>query len=194
MNQLIWKYGGTLLLLLALTACGQTPAETSGNTSTEPSHGAVTSHGGNTEPGQGAVTIGGNTSTEPGQGAVTSHGGAVTNHVSFVDSLRAKGLMVEPASSVEQPFLGAKGELLRVSGGGLKQPAEVQSFEYPSADAAAADLAKIGANGQPEGTMVEWKGAPHFFHKEKLVVLYVGDDQAMLDMLSGAMGPQVAGR
>jgi hypothetical protein len=123
-----------------------------------------------------------------------SHGGALTGHVGLVDHLRAQGLMVEPTSEVEQPFLGVKGTTLRISGGNLKQPAEIQSYEYPSADAAESDASQIGADGNPKTSMVAWKGAPHFFRKDQLLVLYVGDDQAVVTTLAELLGPQFAGR
>jgi hypothetical protein len=181
-------YGTGLLILGVLAACGQAPTETAGTT---------------TDPSQAPVTIGGNTTSSgdatasgPTQGGpvVMSHGGALTGHVGLVDNLRAKGLMVEPTSEVEQPFLGVKGTTLRISGGDIKQPADIQSFEYPSADAAQADLSQIGADGNPKTSIVEWTGAPHFFHKDQLVVLYVGDDQAVVTVLTELLGPQVAGR
>ncbi|HEY0737988.1 MAG TPA: hypothetical protein VGD69_23935 [Herpetosiphonaceae bacterium] len=181
MFQSLRTYGTGLLILGVLAACGQAPAETSGTTA---------------DPSQAPVTIGGETtSSGPTMGGpIVSHGGALTGHVGLVDNLRAKGLMVEPTSEVEQPFLGAKGTTLRISGGEINQPADIQSFEYPSADAAQADLSHIGADGNPTTSIVEWTGAPHFFHKEQLIVLYVGDDPAVVSLLNELLGPQVAGR
>ncbi|HEX6290025.1 MAG TPA: hypothetical protein VFZ66_12585 [Herpetosiphonaceae bacterium] len=182
MYRSLWKYGSALLILTALAACGQ-PAEQTAGTAPEGS--------------QAPVTIGGdNTSTGPSIGgpAITSHGGAVKDHVSLVDNLRAKGFMVEPVSEVEQPFLGVKGTTLRISGGELKQAAEVQSYEYTSADAATTDVEQLGPDANPQGMMIEWKGTPHVFQKEQLVVIYVGDDQAMVQTLTDLVGPQVAGK
>lgn len=183
----VWTYGTGLLILVVLAACGQAPAQTSGTASDQAS-------GATTDPSQAPVTIGGGTSG-PTQGGpvVMSHGGALTGHVGLVDNLRAKGLMVEPTSEIEQPFLGVKGTTLRISGGEIKEPAEIQSFEYPSADAADADLSQIGADGNPKNSIVEWTGAPHFFRKEQLVVLYVGEDQAVVNLLAELLGPQIAG-
>ncbi len=180
MDRPLWKYGGTLLMLIALAACGQSPAQT-----TQPQPDAS----------QAPVAISGGTASTTGQGGpIVSHGGALTGHVGFIDNLRANGLMVEPVGSVEQPFLAVKGETLRISGGELKQPAEVQSFEYASADAAETDLSQIGPDGNPTTAMVAWKAPPHFFQKEQLVVLYVGDDQAVLKILADLLGPQIAGK
>ncbi len=42
--------------------------------------------------------------------------------------------------------------------------------------------------------MVGWVAPPHFYKKEKLIVLYVGDDNNVLDILEGVLGTQFAGR
>lgn len=180
-------YSTGLLILGVLAACGQAPAETTG-TAAETSQAPVTIGGNTTSSGE--TTSGGPTMGGP----IVSHGGALTGHVGLVDNLRAKGLMVEPTSEIEQPFLGVKGTTLRISGGEIKQPADIQSFEYPSADAAAADLGQIGPDGNPSTSIVEWTGAPHFFRKEQLIVLYVGDDPAVVNLLTELLGAQVAGK
>jgi hypothetical protein len=124
----------------------------------------------------------------------------VHNHVSLVDNLRAKGLTVEPVADVQQPFLRAQGTVLRVSGGALTQPAEIQSYDYNDTDlgmngseAAAADASQIGPDGNPATSMITWVEPPHFFRKERAFVLYLGSDQAMLDILTELMGPQFSG-
>jgi hypothetical protein len=42
--------------------------------------------------------------------------------------------------------------------------------------------------------MVTWVAAPHFYQAGRILVLYVGDDPAILELLEGALGPQFAGR
>lgn len=39
-----------------------------------------------------------------------------------------------------------------------------------------------------------WAAPPHFFRKERAFVLFLGDDPAMLDLLTQLLGPQFAGR
>ncbi|MDQ3541620.1 MAG: hypothetical protein M3440_13135 [Chloroflexota bacterium] len=123
-----------------------------------------------------------------------SHGGPVVDHVSFVDALRACGLSVEIGGAIEQPFLSAEtGTLLRLRGGGLTQAADVQSFEYGDADRAAADASQIGPDGHPPTMMITWLAPPHFFRAEHLIVLYVGDDQAAIDLLTALLGSPFVG-
>ncbi len=123
-----------------------------------------------------------------------SHGGPIRDHVSFVDHLRSRGLTVEPVDTVQQPFLQAEtGTLLRISGQGLEQPAEVQSFDYTNASTAAADVKNIGPDGNPKNAKINWNAPPHWFHKERLIALYVGQNQVVLDLLTELLGPQFAG-
>jgi hypothetical protein len=129
-----------------------------------------------------------------------SHGGPVRDHVSFVDTLRAAGYAVSPIGDVQQPFLRPRGTLLRISGGDLTAPAEVQSFNYDDRDlgtdglaAAQADAAQIQPDGQPKNARVTWSGPPHFFHTDRSIVLFVGSDPPLLRELEALLGPQFAG-
>jgi hypothetical protein len=121
--------------------------------------------------------------------------------VSFVDHLRAAGLIVAPVREARQPFLRVKGTTLGISGGAVKQPAEIQSFDYDAhelgldaAETAAADAGQVGPDGNPKGGRIFWAAAPHFFRKERVIVIYAGDDSALLKVLQELLGPQFAGR
>lgn len=130
----------------------------------------------------------------PPPGSTTSHGGAVRDHPSFVDHLRGAGLTVDIGDPVKQPFLTAPGILLKLSGGRLEKPAEVQSFEFDDNRGAEADAEKIDPDGQPRTMMIQWIAPPHFFRTGRIVVLYVGSDEAVLELLTSILGPPFAGR
>ena len=190
MSRSIWKCGLSAFVLILLVACGR-PSPVATSTETPEVSPVATPAG--TATAQPAAT-------EAVETAV-SHGGPVRDHVSFVDNLRAKGLTVDPVGNVEQPFLRAKGTLLRISGGDLRQPAEVQSYDYNDTDfggngaaAAESDAQQIGPDGIPRTAMITWVAPPHFFRKERAFVIYVGDDEAVLKVLAEALGPQFAGR
>jgi hypothetical protein len=132
---------------------------------------------------------------------VASRGGSVKDHLSFVDALRAKGLTVDILGSVEQPFLQAKGTGLRLSGSSLKEPAELQSFNYDDRalgtdglKAAAEDASQIEPNGNPRTARINWIAPPHFFRRERVIVIYLGSDANALALLTELLGPQFAGR
>ena len=120
---------------------------------------------------------------------VVAHGGPVQDYVSLVDALRAQGATVEPAGEVRHAFFSPTGQLITVNG------ADVQVFEYPDARAAEAAAAQIAPDGSAVGTsMITWVGPPHFYHKEKLLVLYVGEAAATRQALEAVLGAQFAGR
>jgi len=138
---------------------------------------------------------------QPGNGLPQSHGGPVTDHVSLVDNLRADGYSVSPVQDLQQPFLHARGTLLRISGDDLSVPADVQSYNYDDRDlgtngvaAAQADAAQIQPDGQPKTASVAWSGSPHFFYKERVIVIYLGTDAQLLSELAHLLGPQFAGQ
>ena len=108
MRRSIRKSMLAILLVVLLGACGQAAPQ-------------ATSQGG--EPATITTTAG-----------ISSHGGPLRDHASMIDHLRARGLTVEPIGEVQQPFLRAKGTTLRISGGEIKEPAEVQSYDYNDTD------------------------------------------------------------
>jgi hypothetical protein len=130
-----------------------------------------------------------------------SHGGPVHDHVSFVDALRAAGYGVAIVGRVQHPFLRPRGVVLQVSGPDLRGPAELQSHDYDDRDlgvdglaAAQADAAQFQPNGQPRVAGFAWAGPPHVFHKERVLVIYVGDDAAVVGRLTALLGAQIAGQ
>jgi hypothetical protein len=129
-----------------------------------------------------------------------THGGPIVDHVSFLDKLRGARCTVEFTDAVRQPFLRGQPIGLRVSGCGLARPAELQSFWYHSDDlgtdglrAAEEDARGIRRDRLPIAAAVAWAAPPHFFRKGRAFVLYLGDDPAMLGLLTTLLGPQFAG-
>lgn len=147
-------------------------------------------------PGTGGPGGGGgpaNASPSPSPSTV-SHGGPVRDHVSFVDALRGQGLRVEILGTVSQVYFEPEGTRLGVSGGAIVGTAEVQSYNYKTVAAARADAEQLGPDGNPSTTMITWIGPAHFYRKERVIALYVGDDGAVTSVLTSLLGPQFAGR
>lgn len=108
---------------------------------------------------------------------------------SFSQALRAAGATIESSETVQQVFFTVEGRILKVNG------ADVQVFEYESAEAMEAEAALVSADGGSVGTsMVTWMATPHFFKAGRVLVLYVGEDAAVLDLLKSVLGEQFAGR
>lgn len=127
-------------------------------------------------------------------GETQSHGGPIADHVSFVDTLRRKGYAVEIVGEIEQPFLRVKGTRLRLRGANLEQPAELQSYDYENAQTAKADADRIGPDGNPKGTQIDWIAPPHFYLRGRVLVIYIGSEPRVVALLTDLLSPQFAGQ
>jgi hypothetical protein len=60
---------------------------------------------------------------------------------------------------------------------------------------AVADLQKLAPDGSPRDTSmrVSYAGTPHLYWNDRLIVIYAGDDPAVLAVLGGLLGMQFAG-
>lgn len=113
----------------------------------------------------------------------------VIDSSSFINSLHALGAGAQPAGEVEQPFFSITGNMIKVHG------EDVQVFQFANAAAADAEAAPISRDGMGVGTSkIHWIGSPHFYKKEKLLVLYVGDNHKVLKTLEALLGRQFAGK
>jgi len=125
----------------------------------------------------------------PTPAPTTSHGGPVIDYVSLVDNLRLTGATVNPVGEVEQPFFSVKGFVIQVNND------DVQVFEYSDANAAENEAKSISPDGSSVGTsMPFWVAPPHFYKVEKLIVLYIGENEDTIGILDSVLGPQFAGR
>lgn len=115
-------------------------------------------------------------------------GGEIFDAKSFREALVSAGAEIQDDSKIEQPFFSTPGEVILVDG------EAVQVFEYPDSDQAAAEAAQVAPDGSSIGTsMVSWIGPPHFFQSGKLIVIYVGENQPLIEHLESILGPQFAG-
>jgi hypothetical protein len=107
--------------------------------------------------------------------------------VKLTDALRMNGQLVEFGDAIDQPFFSVSGQIILVNG------EDVQVFEYPDAAASAAEAAQISPDASSVGTsMMTWVATPHFYALDRVIVLYVGDNQAVLDALNELLGRPVA--
>lgn len=107
----------------------------------------------------------------------------------LISALQASGGTVETGDSISQPFFTPAGSIIKVNG------TDVQVFEYESVEAMESEASQVSADGGSIGTsMVAWMDTPHFYKTDKIIVLYVGSDTTVLDLLGDVLGPQFAGR
>ena len=122
-----------------------------------------------------------------GETTTTSNGEA-TSYESFVKNLLDSGASVQMIGAVNQPFLSGQGRLVRVNG------EDIQVFEYPNEDLTDQDTALVAPDGCCVGTTnISWMGTPHWYKKDRLIVIYVGDNPSMRNLLENIFGSQFAG-
>jgi hypothetical protein len=114
--------------------------------------------------------------------------GKVTDYASLLDALRGAGATVEPGDTLTDSVFSVAGRIIKVNG------LDVQVYEYQDAAAAEAEAATVSPSGSMIGTsIVEWIAPTHFYRAGKLIVLYVGADEALTRTLEALLGPQFAG-
>lgn len=107
----------------------------------------------------------------------------------FIAALQAQGMDAEKGDSVEQAFFSVIGNFVNFEG------ESVQVFEYDSAETMESDSLLVAPDGGAIGTsMVTWVATPHFYKKDHILVLYIGDNAETLGVLESVLGPQFAGR
>ena len=108
---------------------------------------------------------------------------SVSTKAELITALKEDGATITEGGAVENPFFEVEAELLTVNG------AEVQVYEFPDEASRQAAQETINATGNIIGSMtVDWMEEPHFFGAGRLIALYVGDDQAIIDLLSARLG------
>lgn len=106
----------------------------------------------------------------------------------LVGALRNAGAAAALAGTVEQPFFPVVAQLVDVNG------ASVQVFEFETAEQRESAAETIRGEGYEIGSsMVSWIEPPHFWSEGRVIVLYVGSDQAVIDTLSTVLGEPIAG-
>lgn len=119
----------------------------------------------------------------------SSQQSTVSDYASLVTALEATGAEVVPGEELSQPFFEVTGQIIRVNG------EDVQVFEFADEDTAASAASQISPDGGSTGTtMISWIASPHFYRAGQLIVLYVGENEAMTSLLESILGPQFAGR
>jgi hypothetical protein len=113
----------------------------------------------------------------------------IEDQASFLAALQVEGATAEIADPITQDFFSVEGQIIRVNG------MDVQVFEYESAEAMANEASQVAPDGGSIGTsMVNWIDTPHFFKAGRIIVLYLGSDQTVLNLLEKVLGPQFAGQ
>ncbi len=128
--------------------------------------------------------------------------GPASDHVMLIDRLRCSAIQVNIAEPVTLPFLRAPGTKVLLSGDGITNRAEVQSFNYDDTDlgtdgraVSEADARKFALDGSlvDRAQRIYYPGTPHLFRRDRVLVIYAGDDRAVVTVLTRLLGNQFAG-
>jgi hypothetical protein len=108
----------------------------------------------------------------------------------LIQSLEEQGATVARAGSLAPsayPFFSVSAQRIVVNS------ADVQVFEYASPERADSDASKVSPTGTPIGqSQISWMDVPHFYKRNRLVVLYVGHSADILRLLQVVLGPPFA--
>ena len=116
--------------------------------------------------------------------------GMATDYSSLVDAIKSRGVLVEYVDEIaaESSSFSVSTKVISVGG------ADVQVFEFASeSDAKTASLT-VSKDGIEIGTsIIRWIDTPHFYTNGKLIVLYVGQNPEIVNLLESFLGKQFAG-
>jgi hypothetical protein len=122
-------------------------------------------------------------------GLPTAHSAGAFDYKALVEGLKRTRLKLEEKGDIRQSFFSVQGRVIGLDG------EDVQVFEYRSVEAAQADATKVSPSGSAVRTvMVTWLGPPHFYRRERIIALYVGDTSSVKQALESVLGLQFAGR
>lgn len=107
----------------------------------------------------------------------------------LISALRTSGLEPRQVDRITQAFFTVPATVYQL------RDDELQVYEFPNEERAAREAEKVSADGSSVGTSkVLWIAPPHFFRAGALLVLYLGNDEQVLDVLHARIGPQFAGQ
>ena len=105
----------------------------------------------------------------------------------LVSSLRQQGAKVERTETLPRsayPFFSTQAVRVRVN------RIDVQVFEFSSAAESDVNARGISTTGTPiGGTQITWVDTPHFYRRDRLIVLYVGQSAELRHLLENVLGP-----
>jgi hypothetical protein len=107
----------------------------------------------------------------------------------LIGKFRGQGATVRSTrEKVRQPFFSVPGRIMRINN------EAIQVFEYSNPATTESQAKQVSPNGKTIGSSKpSWMSTPHFFKSQKLIVIYVGDDQTILKILQAVLGNQFAG-
>ncbi|HVT02445.1 MAG TPA: hypothetical protein VHL58_03610 [Thermoanaerobaculia bacterium] len=132
--------------------------------------------------------------TKPDSGSASSSSAPTSNSSqsgwsAIEQRLRAAGLAMTAAGTIEQPFWTRQARVFSTPAG------DIQVYEFPSAADAQTAAKQVGGGGGTIGTSsMAWMAPPHFFRSGNVIVIYLGSSAETLQKLEAVFGKQFEGR
>jgi hypothetical protein len=129
-------------------------------------------------------------SVGPGTPEVVFESSSMDGLQDLIRRLQATGVEVVRHESVEQPFFSVPGEIITLNF------ESVQIFDFGSSDKAEAEAANVLPDGRTfrsPNLKLNWSATPYFYLSGRLIVLYVGEDEEVMDILEILLGEPFAG-
>ncbi|MFB5628302.1 MAG: hypothetical protein ACE5R5_08930 [Nitrosarchaeum sp.] len=123
-------------------------------------------------------------------GPVVSFDGMATNYSTLIKAFQSRGLLVELIEEIpsEGSTFSVPTKVISVGG------TDVQVFEFQSEFDAKTVSLTVSSDGTEIGlSIIRWIDTPHFYTNGNLIVLYVGHNPEILNLLESFLGPQFAG-
>jgi len=121
---------------------------------------------------------------------VTPFDGTVTDYTSLIDAIQSRGVLVQYVDEIAAESSSFSVPIKVISVGG----ADVQVYEFQSESDTQESSLMISEDGTEIGTsIIRWMDAPHFYTKGNIIVLYVGQNPEIMNLLESFLGKQFAG-
>jgi hypothetical protein len=119
---------------------------------------------------------------------VTPFEGEVSDYASLVAAIKSRGVLVELTEELGESMFSAPAKVLSVGG------SDIQVFEFQAESDAKTSSLTVSEDGTEIGTsIIRWMDTPHFYAKGKIIVLYVGQNPEITNLLESILGAQFAG-
>ena len=120
--------------------------------------------------------------------------GEILNCKNFLALLEANGFVLEDELPEENNWFSVSGKIIVVGGGPL------YVYEYESGTAMEKDSKYVDSSGssinntdEGFGAQIDWVATPYWFKKDLIIVIYVGENEQMIDFLKETFGNVFAG-
>ncbi|GKU25612.1 hypothetical protein CFOLD11_24380 [Clostridium folliculivorans] len=106
----------------------------------------------------------------------------------FIEHLEKAGIKIKAITKGSNTFLKGEATAININ------EEFVNVYEYKNSDQMAADVKTIRSDGAIVGNaFVDWVSIPHIYKSGSIIVLYVGENKEIKDMIQKSVGNQFAG-